>query len=87
VNGHDLVDAIRVVAGHRQAPATLLREALEGYEAQERWAKWRTRQNLAEVPELFRDVIDFAIEFADPALDGAAAHHQWDPDHCRWAQP
>lgn len=63
--------SIAVVASHRAVRLLPLSETLAGYAelAQPRWAAWRRRQRLTELPTAFADLLDEVIAFADPLLD------------------
>lgn len=66
-----LVESIRRVAAHRQAPIRPLGVVLVGYPqvAQQRWAAWRHKQKLADsTPAQFGELLDTVLEFADPLL-------------------
>ncbi|MBA3808921.1 MAG: nucleotidyl transferase AbiEii/AbiGii toxin family protein [Solirubrobacterales bacterium] len=87
VEGAELVRSISHVAVHRQTSLAPLASVLDGYAdiGQQRWVAWRRRQKLEDrLPERFRDVVDAAIAFADPAIDGAASGLTWDPTHGVW---
>jgi hypothetical protein len=87
MDGAELVKAIRDVAGHRQVELAPFVSVLDGYAAigQQRWAAWRRRQRLDDrLPELFGDVLDAVIVFADPAIAGTAASRAWDPTRGAW---
>lgn len=86
VNGSDLVSAIAEVTSHRRAELMPLAEVLEGYPllAQRRYAAWRRKQGLDQLPEQFADVLDDIVAFADPAITRSATGRVWNPRHRAW---
>lgn len=91
---HELVasevyDSYRRVAAHRRVDLVSLRGLLTGFAdaGQRRWAAWRERQRLDDrLSEVFADVVDHVITFADGCLH-ALPHGDsatWSPDACRW---
>lgn len=88
IEGSALTDAIRGVATHRQVGLTALRQVLDGYGAigQARWFAWRRRQALEDrLPDQFEEVLAAVIDFADPAITGAAQGLNWDPVSGSWS--
>ena len=86
VDGSDLQTAIARVAHHRQAQLALLADTLPGYAAlaQGRWAAWRRRNSLDQLPESFGTVLDTVIRFADPALAQQVEGREWNPSQAIW---
>ena len=88
IDGTELVRSARRVSEHRQVQLVPLSGVLAGYGqiGQQRWAAWRRRQRLEErLPEQFGDVVTAVIDFADPAIVGAAEGHSWDPGLGIWS--
>ncbi len=85
-NGSDLVNAIVEVADHRRASLLPLAQVLDGYAllSQRRYAVWRRKQDLDQLPDQFADVIADVIAFADPPITGSAAGQVWNPVHRAW---
>ena len=82
IDGTELVRSARRVSEHRQVQLVPLSGVLAGYGqiGQQRWAAWRRRQLLEDrLPGQFGDVVAAVIDFADPAIVGAAEGHSWDP--------
>lgn len=88
LSGRDLQKAIREVAQYRQAELIPLSEVLQGYAelAQARWAAWRRRQDRAELPEQFADLLVDVITFAEPAIIAELTDATWNPDDGEWVQ-
>lgn len=87
ISGADLMSAIGVVANHRSATITTLSEALSGMGevAQSRWSVWRRKQRLEDAtPEMFQNLLDSCIAFADPVLAGQVWDGSWDPSPRSW---
>jgi hypothetical protein len=86
VDGSDLQTAIAQVAHHRQAQLALLADTLPGYAAlaQGRWAAWRRRNSLDQLPESMATVLDTVIRFADPALARQVEGREWNPSQATW---
>ena len=75
-----LVESIRRVGGHRQAPIQQLSDVLEGFAplAEPQWAAWRRKQHLtATTPETFAALLDEVLAYVDPLLRQAGSA---DPD-------
>ena len=72
VDQDKLHEAIRRVANHRQTTLEPLSVVLDGYEelAQQRWAAWRRKHQLARFPESFAELLGDVTQFADPYLSG-----------------
>lgn len=89
VNGNELQTALRVVADHRSARLTRLADVLDGYAtlAQGKWAAWRRKQQMLQLPEQFDDVLHAVIAFADPALTGQVTDRTWNPTTRQWQPP
>ncbi len=88
INGSELAHAIRRVADHRKVRLRPLAQALDDYGqiGQQRWTAWRRRQRLEDrLPEQFGDVVEAAIDFADPAILGSAESRSWDPTRRTWS--
>ncbi|WP_319457341.1 MULTISPECIES: nucleotidyl transferase AbiEii/AbiGii toxin family protein [unclassified Mycobacterium] len=86
VAGSDLQHAIREVARHRRAELVPLADVLDGYAAlaQSRWVAWRRRNNRADLPLQFGDVITQVITFAEPPLTGDLDGGTWSPHDQEW---
>lgn len=87
IDGTQLIRSTGRVAEHRHLQLTPLTEVLAGYgeTGQERWAAWRRRQKLEDrLPEQFENVLTAVIDFANPAITGAAEGHSWDPVASAW---
>ena len=89
VNGNELPDALRVVADHRGVAVARLQDVLDGYSAlaQGKWAAWRRKQQMLQLPQDFNDLLQAVIAFADPALSGHTKNHTWDPTDRHWRSP
>jgi predicted nucleotidyltransferase component of viral defense system len=88
IDGTELVRSVRRVSEHRQVQLVPLSGVLAGYGqiGQQRWAGWRRRQRLEDrLPEQFGDVVVAVIDFADPAIVGAAKERSWDPTVGVWS--
>lgn len=88
VDGTELARSIREVARHRQVQPVALARVLDRYGdiGQPRWATWRRRQRLDDrLPEHFGEVVGAVIDFADPAISGAADGRSWDPTRGAWS--
>lgn len=88
INGSELAHAIRRVADHRKVRLRPLAQALDDYgqTGQQRWTAWRRRQRLEDrLPEQFGDVVETAIDFADPAILGSAESRSWNPTRRTWS--
>lgn len=48
------------------------------------------RRSIGEVgvalPERFQEVVDAAVAFIDPVIDGLADEGHWEPAHRRWSE-
>ena len=73
VDNEVVAESIRRVATHRHAPLAPLRELLDGFAplAQARWSAWRRRQQLANTPAQFIDLLETVMSFADPRIEQA----------------
>ncbi len=82
----ELYGAIDSVSQHRRAQLTPLREALAGYPelGQDKWAAWRLRVSLLELPEIFESVLESVVAFSDPVIEDQVAHAVWDPNRSEW---
>lgn len=62
------------------------RDVLDGYAilAQGKWAAWRRKQQMLQLPEQFDDVLQAAVAFAVPALTGQVTDHTWNPTTRQW---
>ncbi len=89
VNGDELETALRVVAEHRRAHLAPMAEVLDGYAAlaRGRWAAWRRKQLMLQLPEEFSDLLQPVIAFADPALAGQVTDLTWNPASRQWQPP
>lgn len=89
VDGDELQQAVRAVAAHRRVQLAPLADLLDGYAAlaQGRWAAWRRRQQMLQLPEEFDDLLDAVIAFGDPALTDRIAGLTWSPTARRWQPP
>lgn len=89
VNGDDLQTALRVVADHRGVVLARLQDVLAGYPAlaQGKWAAWRRKQQMLQLPEQFNEVLQAVIAFADPTLSGQTTDHNWRPTDRHWQPP
>ncbi|MFD2079237.1 Nucleotidyl transferase AbiEii toxin, Type IV TA system [Actinopolymorpha cephalotaxi] len=88
VKGAELQGSLAEVAAYRRVELLPLTDVLDGYasSAQARWFAWRRKQSLEErLPSSFMELLGTVIAFADPALTGTIAHHQWDPGTRRWS--
>jgi hypothetical protein len=88
VDGTELVGSIQRVASHRRVELISLARVLNGYGeiGQQRWLAWRRKQQLEDrLPERFEDVVATVVSFGEPAVDGSAHGHQWDPSGGIWA--
>jgi predicted nucleotidyltransferase component of viral defense system len=88
IDGTELVRSARRVSEHRQVQLVPLSGVLDGYGqiGQQRWAGWCRRQRLEDrLPEQFGDVVAAVIDFADPAIVGAAKGRSWDPTVGVWS--
>ena len=72
LRGTDIQEAIEQVAAHREADLSALETALVGYAdlAQTKWAQWKRKLKLDQLPDEFAEVLAACIEFSDPALRG-----------------
>jgi hypothetical protein len=86
VDGELLQTAIEQVAAHRKAELSPLREILQGYRAiaQAKWAPWRRKQKLGQLPEDFGDLLEDLYTFADPVIAGDATGMTWNPSERGW---
>ncbi|HET7385307.1 MAG TPA: nucleotidyl transferase AbiEii/AbiGii toxin family protein [Nocardioidaceae bacterium] len=86
VEGSDLVRAVTEVANHRRVEPQSLNAVLAGFAdlAQQRYAVWRTKHRMDDLPHDFADVLAGVTGFADPALSGAAGSKTWDPRGRLW---
>ena len=78
-----------MVAGHRRAVLAPLADVLAGYAdvpgVQAKWAAWRRKQQLDNrLPELFAEVLEQVLAFADPAITGAGGDAGWHPQDLAW---
>lgn len=87
LRGTDLQEAIEQVATHRDTDLDTLERALVGYAelAQTKWAQWRRKLRLDQLPAEYADVLAGCMEFADPALRGEVADKTWDPSERSWS--
>jgi hypothetical protein len=87
IDAEQLRGACKQVAAYRATPLATLADALDGYAdlAQNRWASWRQKQRLDQrLPAQFSDILAAVIDFADPALTGAAIGKTWSPHTRSW---
>lgn len=86
VDGDELQTDLRIVADHRRVRLAPLADVLDGYAAlaQSKWAAWRRKQQMPQLPEQFDDTLQAVIAFADPALTGQVADHTWNPSARQW---
>lgn len=87
INGSNLREALRIVADYRHVSLERIAPLLEGMPvlAQRKWAVWRRKQRLeASTPELFHQVLESCVVFADRAIDGSADGKEWDPNQGKW---
>ncbi len=70
INSQTLGESIRRVADHRATPIATLTDALRGYAdiAQPRWSAWRRKQQLANAPDDFAELLTEVAAFADTIL-------------------
>lgn len=84
----ELAQACAIVSEHRSAPLSPLADLTRaGYPtvARQRWSQWRRRQDHnPALPDDFSPLLEAVSEFVDPALDGRAAGHTWDPYSRLW---
>ncbi|MBF4766848.1 nucleotidyl transferase AbiEii/AbiGii toxin family protein [Nocardioides agariphilus] len=87
LRGGDLQAAIEQVAAHRDADLDALERALVGYAelAQTKWAQWRRKLKLDQLPAEFADVLTGCIELVDPVLRGEVRDKTWDPSARSWS--
>ena len=88
VDGTELVESIRHVAGHRRIELLALAGRLDGYGdiGQERWVAWRRKQRVEDrLPERFTEVVSAVVAFADPAIAGTVEARAWDPNAGAWS--
>ena len=87
IDGGQLTRSIREVAAHRGTELAPLSEVLEDYGriGQSQWSAWLRRQQMAgRLPDKFNDVVAAVMIFADPAITGTSAGHQWLPRTAEW---
>lgn len=80
--------SIRAVADHREATLAPLEDVLAGYAdlAQDRWARWRRKQHLADAtPERFEDLLALVIALVDPLIAGHVVGRTWRPPWASWS--
>jgi hypothetical protein len=80
VDGVELTTAMTKVADYRHIGLAAFSTVLEGYApvAQQRWAAWRRKHQLADrLPEYFEDVLGAVGEFADPTITGSVGRGTW----------
>ncbi|QQR99436.1 MAG: nucleotidyl transferase AbiEii/AbiGii toxin family protein [Austwickia sp.] len=87
VDGNTLRTSITQVAAYRDADMSLLRDVLDGYPAiaQAKWAAWRHKQKLDQLPERFADLLEDVYAFADPAIADEVTDMTWVPSARAWA--
>jgi len=87
LRGTDIQEAIEQVAAHREADLAALETALGGYAdlAQAKWAQWRRKLKLDQLPDEFAKVLAACIEFSDPALRGEVTGKTWEPSIRTWS--
>ena len=86
IRGAELRGAIETVAAHRHAQLLPLRDVLADYPsvAQGKWAAWRRRSSLLDLPENFAEVLRTVIALADPVIDDGVADRDWNPLQSAW---
>lgn len=86
VSGLAVTEASRRVAEHRDVAFRSLSERLDGYAAlaQPRWAAWRTKFRLHQLPESFEEVLRLVCAFGEPIFDGSAEERHWHRDTAGW---
>ncbi len=86
VSGDGLHSAIVEVAGYRQAALSPLHDLLQGYPAiaQPKWAAWRRKQRLIDLPEDFGVLLEDFCSFADPVIIGESPGMTWIPADRVW---
>lgn len=85
--GFDLQRALQEVAKFRRADLSEpLEETLDDYGnlAQAKWAPWRRKQNLLELPEQFADLLVDFVKFSQPPLSRTVTDKTWDPRTRTW---
>lgn len=88
LDGSELTQALKTTAAHR---GVVLR-SLSGSIAQlpelrkRSYAAWRRRQGAASAsyPDLFADVVELIVAFADPLLEGGVTGQSWVAGSARW---
>lgn len=87
VDGNTLRSSIERVAAYRGADMSTLRDMLDGYPeiAQTKWALWRRKQKLDQLPGLFADLLQDVYAFADPAIADEVADLTWVPLVRAWS--
>lgn len=87
VDGNTLRSSIEQVAAYRGADMSALRDVLDGYPAvaQTKWALWRRKQKLDQLPDRFADLLEDVYAFADPAIAGEVTDMTWVPSTRAWA--
>lgn len=84
----ELAKACAIVSEHRMAQLSPLSDLTRaGYPtlARQKWSQWRRKQDHnPALPDDFSLVLKAVSEFIDPALDGHAAGHTWDPHTRLW---
>ncbi|MGB6004907.1 MAG: nucleotidyl transferase AbiEii/AbiGii toxin family protein [Ornithinimicrobium sp.] len=85
-DGDQMQTAIAKVASHRKAELSPLRDVVEGYPAiaQGKWAAWRRKQRLGDIPETFGDLLEDFYVLADPAIAGEVKGMRWDSSAAAW---
>ena len=87
IDGGQLTRSIREVAAHRGTELAPLSEVLDDYGriGQGQWSAWLRRQQMVgRLPVQFDDVVAAVMIFADPAITGTSAGHQWLPRASEW---
>lgn len=88
LSGNVLSSAVRAVADHGHVAFRPLTDILEGRaeRRQSDWLAWRRRQ-LGEVnyPELFADVFEAFVAFADPVINESVNALTWSPQTRSWS--
>jgi hypothetical protein len=85
-DGTELTSAVRAVASHRGVELHGATVRPDGYAefAQPRWAVWRRRQRLDDLPERFDDVLVHLVSFTTAVLDGSAPGRRWVRQERAW---
>lgn len=89
LDGRELVAALTATATHRAITLRPLSESITdlAQRRQTSYSAWRRRQGAAggEYPDLFAEVVQLVVAFADPLLTDGVRTHKWDPEVRRWA--